>query len=72
METKELKEILEEYFRLVFVVLKPEFNKFFIQFLINGQLQSFNYKYDNHFDKETNIISISNLIKDKILLSYIR
>lgn len=72
METKELKEVLEEYFRLHFVVLKPEFNKFFVQFLVNNQLQSFYYKWNNYFKKEDNLISISNLIKDKVLLSYIK
>lgn len=72
METKELKDILEEYFRLIFVVLKPDFNKFFIQFLVNNQLQSINYKYNNYFSKDENVISISNLIKEKILNSYIK
>lgn len=72
MEIQELKKELENYFRLIFVVLKPEFNQFFIQFFINDQLQSFRYKYNNYFSKEENLISISNLIKDKILLSYIK
>lgn len=72
METKELKEILEEYFRLIFVVLKPDFNRFYIQFLINNQLVSFNYKYNNYFSKDENVISITNLIKENILNSYIK
>ncbi len=72
MEIQELKNELESYFRLIFVVLKPEFNQFFIQFFINDQLQSFRYKYNNYFSKEENLISITNLIKDKILLSYIK
>lgn len=72
METNELKEILENYFRLVFVVLKPDFNRFYIQFLINNQLVSFNYKYNNYFSKDENVISITNLIKENILNSYIK
>lgn len=63
METKELKDILEEYFRLIFVVLKPDFNKFFIQFLVNNQLQSINYKYNNYFSKDEIEITFSSFEK---------
>ena len=72
METKEMKKLLEEYFKLIFVVLKPDFNKYFIQFKVGQEITSINYKWNNYFDKETNLSSICNLIKDKILLSFIR
>lgn len=72
METKEIKKLLEEYFKLIFVVLKPDFNKYFIQFKVGSEIISFNYKWNNYFDKETNLSSICNQIKDKIILSFIR
>ena len=72
METKEIKKLLEEYFKLIFVVLKPDFNKYFIQFKVGQEITSINYKWNNYFDKETNLSSICNQIKDKILLSFIR
>lgn len=73
METKELKKVLEEYFDLVFVVIdKPDFNQYFIQFMVNHKLPSINYKWDNHFDKESNLSAICNQIKAKILEAFIR
>lgn len=73
METKELKKVLEEYFDLVFVVIeKTDFNQYFIQFMVNHKLSSINYKWNNHFDKESNLLRICNQIKDKILISFIR
>jgi len=72
METKEIKKLLEEYFKLIFVVLKPDFNKYFIQFKIGSEITSINYKWNNYFDKETNLSRLCNQIKDKILLSFIR
>lgn len=72
METKEIKKLLEEYFKLTFVVIKPDFNKYFIQFKVGSEIVSFNYKWNNYFDKETNLSSICNQIKDKIILSFIR
>lgn len=72
METKEIKKLLEEYFKLIFVVLKPDFNKYFIQFKVGQEITSINYKWNNYFDKETNLSGICNQIKDKILLSFIR
>ena len=72
METKEIKKLLEEYFKLIFVVLKPDFNKYFIQFKVGSELSSINYKWNNYFDKETNLSVICNQIKDKIVLSFIR
>ena len=72
VEVKELKQVIEEYFDLIFVVLKPDFNRFKFTTIINKQMVDFDYKWDNHFDKETNLIKITNLIKDKIILSYIK
>lgn len=73
MEVKDLRKVLEEYFDLVFIVIeKPDFNNYFIQFLINQKLVSFNYKWNNYFNKETNLSAICNQIKDKIILSFIR
>lgn len=72
METKEMKKLLEEYFKLIFVVLKPDFNKYFIQFKVGQEITSINYKWNNYFDKETNLSAICNQIKDKIVLSFIR
>lgn len=73
METKELKKVLEEYFDLIFVVIdKTDFNQYFIQFMINKKLESINYKWNNHFDKESNVSSICNQIKAKILEAFIR
>lgn len=72
MEIKEMKEILENYFRLTFVVLKPDFNNYFIQFMINNQIEHINYKWNNYFDKETNLSTICNQIKESIINSFIR
>lgn len=72
METKEIKKLLEEYFKLTFVVIKPDFNNYFIQFLVGSEITHFNYKWNNYFDKETNLSTICNQIKDKIVLSFIR
>lgn len=73
METKELKKVLEEYFDLMFVVIdKPDFNQYFIQFMINKKLESINYKWNNYFDKESNLSAICNQIKAKILEAFIR
>lgn len=72
METKEMKKLLEEYFKLIFVIIKPDFNKYFIQFKVGSEIISFNYKWNNYFDKETNLSAICNQIKDKIILSFIR
>ena len=72
METKEIKKLLEEYFKLTFVVIKPDFNNYFIQFLAGSEITHFNYKWNNYFDKETNLSAICNQIKDKIVLSFIR
>lgn len=72
METKEIKRLLEEYFKLTFVIIKPDFNRYFIQFNIGSEIVHFNYKWNNYFDKETNLSAICNQIKDKIILSFIR
>ena len=72
METKEIKRLSEEYFKLTFVIIKPDFNRYFIQFNIGSEIVHFNYKWNNYFDKETNLSSICNQIKDKIILSFIR
>ena len=71
METKEMKKLLEEYFKLTFVIIKPDFNRYFIQFNIGSEIAHFNYKWNNYFDKETNLSAICNQIKDKIILSFI-
>ena len=72
METKEIKRLLEEYFKLTFVIIKPDFNRYFIQFNIGSEIVHFNYKWNNYFDKETNLSAICSQIKDKIILSFIR
>lgn len=73
METNELKEILDKYFKLIFVVFKPDFNQYIIHFrLSETNLQHINYKWDNHFDKDTNISAICNQIKETIINSFIR
>lgn len=73
METNELKEILDEYFNLTFVVFKPDFNLFKIHFRLNDDLiLHINYKWNNHFSKEVNTSAICNQIKETIINSFIR
>lgn len=73
METNELKEILEKYFIFTFVIFKPDFNLYKIHFkLENWLILNINYKWNNHFDKETNVSAICNQIKEKIVNSFIR
>lgn len=72
METNEIKAILEKYFKLIFVVIKPDFNKYFIQYKVGTELIHINYKWNNYFDKETNLSAICNQIKESIVESFIR
>lgn len=73
METNELKDVLEKYFVFTFVILKIDFNIYKIHFRLNDDLiLSFNYKWNNYFDKDTNVSAICNRIKEKIVNSFIR